>query len=93
MSDTPRTDAQISWKGNTTTFVCIGFARDLERELAEANARLDFLSELFNKKWNGVLGKGSKSYYELRGDWRHIVQSFEGKTLADAIDAAMKERK
>jgi hypothetical protein len=36
MSDTPRTDDQIGSDGSTMTLIKIDFARQLERELAEA---------------------------------------------------------
>ena len=63
-----------------------------ERNAAVRDAkRKEWLYKLFDKKWNSVVGSGSKCYYELRGDWRHIVRSLDGKTLDTAIDAAMKE--
>jgi hypothetical protein len=38
--DTPRTDDQIGWKGNTMTLIRIDFARQLERELVTAQAEI-----------------------------------------------------
>jgi uncharacterized protein YlxW (UPF0749 family) len=38
MSDTPRTDDQIGYDGSTMTLIRIEFAKQLERELNEANA-------------------------------------------------------
>ena len=38
--DTPRTDDQIGWDGSTMTLIQIDFARQLERELAEAKAEI-----------------------------------------------------
>jgi len=40
VSKTPRTDRQSVWYCEGTTWVKIGFARQLERQLAEANKRI-----------------------------------------------------
>lgn len=40
MSDTPRCDDQIGYKGATMTYIRIDFARQLERELNAAKAAL-----------------------------------------------------
>lgn len=58
----------------------------LEIELDMVNRRNDWFSALFERKWNGVVGSGSKYFYELRGDWRHIVKRLEGETLDIAVD-------
>lgn len=61
-----------------------------ERNAAVRDAkRKEWLYKLFDKKWNSVVGGGSKCYYELRGDWRHIVSRLEGDTLDNAIDSAI----
>ena len=40
VSKTPRTDRQSVWYCEGTTWVKIGFARQLERQLAAANKRI-----------------------------------------------------
>lgn len=52
-----------------------------------------FEKELFDRKWNGVVGDGSAYSWQLRGDWRHVVAAWKGSTLMDAIRAKMKEQK
>lgn len=63
-------------------------AESAERELVAARQRNDWFAALFERKWNGVVGSGSRFHYGLRGDWRHIVQKLEGETLDAAINAA-----
>ena len=60
-------------------------------ELRKDAERLKFLESLFDRKWNGVLGSGSKYQWSMVGHYRHIVQKMVGETFVEAIDAAMKE--
>ena len=52
MSDTPRTDAQFTDDYYCSGYVPTEFAQQLERELDEANARLNFLSQLLKMEWS-----------------------------------------
>jgi hypothetical protein len=52
MSDTPRTDAEVKYfnshwsRWSIELIAMVGFARDLERELSEANSKLSKLSRI-----------------------------------------------
>jgi len=59
--------------------------RAVER-IAELERRWQWVEALFDGKWNGTIGRPKD--WNLRGDWRHIVQPLNGNTLAEAIDAA-----
>ena len=65
----------------------------LQAENAELRKREEWITNLFERKWNGVVGTGNSHSYHLRGDWRHIVGALSGPTLSDAIDSAMKGEK
>jgi len=43
----------------------------------------------FTRKWDGTLGRAS--YWELVGNWRHIIQKLEGPDLATAISNLVKK--
>jgi hypothetical protein len=60
----------------------------------EADAkRLDFVEgRLFGKSWNGVIDSGSRTYWRIASDHRHITQKMVGHTFRDALDNAMKEQ-
>jgi len=60
----------------------------------EADAkRLDFVeSRLFGKSWNGVIDSGSRTYWRIASDHRHITQKMVGHTFRDALDNAMEEQ-
>jgi hypothetical protein len=51
-------------------------------------ARYRWLAELFERKWDGTIGRPST--YHLRGDYRHVIGRLSGVTLDAAIDAAMQ---
>jgi hypothetical protein len=53
VSKTPRTDRQPCFNYGNTTYVKIGFARQLERQLAGANKRIKEL-ELKEDELNGL---------------------------------------
>jgi transcription elongation factor Elf1 len=58
----------------------------------EDAALLDWLERnLFERKWEGTLGK--RCFWYMRGDYRHTMQRFEGETLRNAIRAARKDGK
>jgi len=67
---------------------------DQLREQLEADTkRLDFVeSRLFGKSWNGVIDSGSRTYWRIASDHRHITQKMVGHTFRDALDSAMKEQ-
>jgi hypothetical protein len=69
---------------------------ELEQKVAELEAeakRLDFVeSRLFGKSWNGVIDSGSRTYWRIASDHRHITQKMVGHTFRDALDNAMKEQ-
>ena len=55
--------------------------------------RIDAIEHLlFEHKWNGVIDSGSRTHWNLVGNWRHVVQGMEGKDFRTAIDA-IKEKK
>jgi hypothetical protein len=60
-------------------------------EDAEDAARLSFIESLFERKWNGVVGSGSKSTWHIKGDYRHRIANMHGETFGEAIDAARGE--
>lgn len=62
----------------------------LQAENVELRKREEWFANLFERKWNGVVGAGTRYTYHLRGDWRHMVGALSGDTLSAAIDAAMK---
>jgi hypothetical protein len=62
-------------------------------ELEAEAKRLDFVeSRLFGKSWNGVIDSGSRTYWRVASDHRHITQKMVGHTFRDALDNAMKEQ-
>jgi hypothetical protein len=62
-------------------------------ELEAEAKRLDFVeSRLFGKSWNGVIDSGSRTYWRIASDHRHITQKMVGHTFRDALDNAMKEQ-
>jgi hypothetical protein len=98
-----RADA-ISDPRNAQEFWYMLMARAVEAEataplvarIAELEAeakRLDFVeSRLFGKSWNGVIDSGSRTYWRIASDHRHITQKMVGNTFRDALDNAMKEQ-
>jgi len=87
MSDTPRTDAE-----RTDDYYCSGyvpeeFARQLERELAEAKKDAERYRWLRDNSYNVQIG-----VYELvNRDGRQQRAWLAGNELDDVIDAATKE--
>jgi hypothetical protein len=83
MSDTPRTDAAVQLSvAAGHNIVCPNFARQLERELAEAKkdtARLDWLADPKNTIGNVTLPR------------HHIMDHPD--SMRAAIDAAMEGEK
>lgn len=64
---------------------------EVER-LREDAERLAWLEKLFERKWDGTLGRPWRgvSWY-LAGPYRHVVQTMRGETFREAIDTARKE--
>ena len=56
-------------------------------------ARMDWIQRhLFGHKWNGVVGPGGQTRWDVMTGYRHITAKMTGDTFRDAIDAAMKEQ-
>lgn len=66
---TPRTDDQIGYAGSTMTMVRIDFARQLERELAEAKEKLSNYSDAF-----AVLENKNVGLEKDRDEWKAIAE-------------------
>jgi hypothetical protein len=93
-----------AWENLNTTERQNEFARAIEAKVSapllariaelEADAkRLDFVeSRLFGKSWNGVIDSGSRTYWRIASDHRHITQKMVGDTFRDALDNAMEEQ-
>ena len=93
MSDTPRTDAEPTHKAGIaqTCTVNIAFARQLERELAEAQEELNDKRKFcyaVEQALDGLKGDYVEIIVALRKDAEKYRYCFNA-----AIDAAMKERK
>jgi len=87
MSDTPRTDAEWTDDYYCNGYVSGEFARQLERELAEAKEDADRYRWLRDNSYNVQIG-----VYELvNRDGRQQRAWLAGNELDDVIDAAMKE--
>lgn len=64
----------------------------LRKRAEEAEARLAWIERwLFEHKWNGVIDSGSRTYWYIAGNFRHITAKMVGDTFEAAIDAARKE--
>ena len=56
-------------------------------------SRMDWIQRhLFGHKWNGVVGPGGQTRWDVMTGYRHITAKMTGDTFRDAIDAAMKEQ-
>jgi hypothetical protein len=62
-----------------------------QEEIARLTKQLTFIESLFERKWNGVVGSGSKSTWHIKGDYRHRIANMHGETFGEAIDAARGE--
>ena len=88
MSDTPRTDAEFKREGHiyihtgigAMEYVSLAFARQLERELAEARKDAE--------KWQRIKEDEQFSVWRYRNGWDMAISK---KDLDAAIDAARRE--
>lgn len=49
------------------------------------------VDQLFERKWNGVVGSGCKFYWQISGTYRHTLAKMIGATFEEAALAACKE--
>jgi hypothetical protein len=67
MVETPRTNDQIGYDGSTMSAIRIEFARQLERELNEANDRIKRLEEaLYKIEFYAATGILQDSFDEIK---------------------------
>jgi len=67
-TDTPRTDAELAEHPEIETFVDVEFARQLERELAEAKAEVERLHRLMERamlEFAGAKGDPNENHWSL----------------------------
>jgi len=94
MSDTPRTDAEPTYKTGIaqTRTVNIDFARQLERELAEKTRLLAEASKDAERyRWLREFGTRARIYVPANRGTEMEIASLE--KLDSAIDSAIKELK
>lgn len=95
-SMTPRTDAKqfdSRYRNTQAKVVYALFARTLERENASLRLRLQFFEKMIDHHWNGVVGSGSQTTWQLAGDYRRKIALMQGPTFYEAIDAALDQSK
>jgi hypothetical protein len=88
ISDTPRTDAeQFVEKSKDNPFVEAAFARQLERELAEAKASLDRGAETAAKMLDATIKERDKARECLREAIAYRDRTMSGYDLQEWIEA------
>ena len=74
-------DVPIEWLERFAELVAAPLKADAER--------LNWLQRnLFGHKWNGVMGSGSRTSWEIWSGYRHVTANMIGDTFRAAIDAA-----
>lgn len=94
MSDTPRTDAEVKyWKERTSFAVCSAdFARQLERELAEANKQVQLLTQGFETR-QGTKLREERDHLRNENAALHAAHNakvFELQQLRAKLNAAVE---